>query len=137
MSNAAKLQAGASGAPRNGEIEARGTFAVLMRTIVIGHVAFLTLVDLFATQAILPLLRQAYGATPAAMSLAVNASTIGMAVASLVVAFFSQKIDRRRGIILSLMLLAIPTPALAFAPPWRFSPPCASSRVFAWLQRLR
>lgn len=87
-----------------------------MRTIVIGHVAFLTLVDLFATQAILPLLRQAYNVTPAAMSLAVNASTIGMAVASLAVAFFSQKIDRRRGIILSLTLLAIPTLCLAFAP---------------------
>ncbi len=116
MANAAKRAEGAGRAPRTGEIEARGTFAVLMRTIVIGIVAFLTLVDLFATQAILPLLGQAYGVTPAAMGLAVNASTIGMAVASLVVAFFSQKIDRRRGIILSLTLLAIPTLCLAFAP---------------------
>jgi hypothetical protein len=91
MSNAAKRTAGAGRAPRTGEIEARGTVAVLMRTIVIGLVAFLTLVDLFATQAILPLLRQAYGVTPAAMSLAVNSSTIGMAVASLVVAFFQPK----------------------------------------------
>jgi YNFM family putative membrane transporter len=95
--------------------DVRGPFAVLMRPIVIGLVAFLTLVDLFATQAILPLLRQAYGVTPAAMALAVNASTIGMAVASLAVALFSQKIDRRRGIILSLTLLAIPTLCLAFA----------------------
>jgi hypothetical protein len=116
MSNAVKRAEGAGLAPRTGEIEARRTFAVPMRTIVIGLAAFLTLVDLFATQAILPLLRQAYGVTPAAMALAVNASTIGMAVASLVVAFFSQKIDRRWGIILSLALLAIPTLCLAFAP---------------------
>ena len=70
MSNAAKRAAGVGRAPPTGEIEARGAFAVLMRTIVIGLVAFLTLVDLFATQAILPLLRQAYDVTPAAMGLA-------------------------------------------------------------------
>ena len=41
--------------------------AVLLRTFVIGLTAFLTVVDLFATQAILPLLAQAYGVSPAAM----------------------------------------------------------------------
>lgn len=57
MSNAAKRAAGVGRAPRTGEIEVRGTFAVPMCTNVIGLVAFPTLVDLFATQAILPLLR--------------------------------------------------------------------------------
>ncbi|HYP58450.1 MAG TPA: MFS transporter [Beijerinckia sp.] len=85
-------------------------------TLVIGLIAFLTLVDLFATQAILPLLTQAYGVTPAAMGLAVNSTTAGMAIASSGVAFFSRAIDRRRGIFLSLTLLAIPTSLLAFAP---------------------
>ena len=94
----------------------RSSFGALARSLLIGHIAFLTLVDLFATQAILPLLTRAYGVTPAAMGLAVNASTLGMAVASLAVAFFSQRIDRRRGIIISLALLAIPTFLLAFAP---------------------
>lgn len=116
MSNAAKPAAGADSAPRSDEIEARGTFAVLMRAIVIGLVAFLTLVDLFATQAILPMLTKAYGVTPGAMGLAVNATTIGMAVASLVVAFFSRSIDRRRGILVSLAILAVPTFLLAHAP---------------------
>src|SRR5262245_5067919 len=37
----------------------------LMRTLVIGLTAFLTVVDLFATQAILPTLTRAYGVTPA------------------------------------------------------------------------
>jgi MFS transporter, YNFM family, putative membrane transport protein len=50
------------------------------------------------------------------MALAVYASTLGMAVASLAVAFFNQRIDRRGGIIISLTLLAIPTFLLAFAP---------------------
>jgi predicted MFS family arabinose efflux permease len=89
--------------------------AVLPR-LVIGLTAFLTVVDLFATQAILPSLAEAYRVTPAAMGLAVNASTIGMAVAGLAVAFFSQRINRRRGILWSLALLSIPTALLATAP---------------------
>src|SRR5215204_4345409 len=86
------------------------------RTLLIGLIAFLTVIDLFGTQAILPALTRAYGVTPAAMGLAVNASTMGMAVAGLTVACFSRRIDRRRGILLSLALLAIPTALLASAP---------------------
>jgi predicted MFS family arabinose efflux permease len=82
----------------------------------IGLIAFLTVVDLFATQAILPSLARAYGVSPAAMGFAVNASTIGMAVAGLAVAFLSRRIDRRRGIVASLALLAVPTVLLAAAP---------------------
>src|SRR3954466_9746239 len=89
---------------------------VLLRSLVIGLTAFLTVVDLFATQAILPSLTRHYNVTPAAMGFAVNASTMGMAVAGLVIGFFSQHIDRRLGILLSLVLLAIPTTLLAFAP---------------------
>jgi predicted MFS family arabinose efflux permease len=90
--------------------------AVLLRSFVIGLTAFLTVVDLFATQAILPSLTRAYGVTPAAMGFAVNASTMGMAVAGLGVAFFSHWIDRRLGILASLALLSIPTALLAVAP---------------------
>ncbi|MFL6797755.1 MAG: MFS transporter [Xanthobacteraceae bacterium] len=88
----------------------------LLRSAAIGTMAFLTLVDLFATQAILPALTTAYGVSPAAMGVAVNASTIGMAVASLVVSLVSNRIDRRLGIISSLVVLAVPTALLAFAP---------------------
>ena len=87
-----------------------------LRSLIIGLTAFLTVVDLFATQAILPSLTRHYGVTPAAMGFAVNASTFGMAAASLVVGFFSPNIDRRAGILLSLALLAIPTSLLASAP---------------------
>jgi MFS transporter, YNFM family, putative membrane transport protein len=89
---------------------------VLLRSLVIGLTAFLTLVDLFATQAILPSLTRVYGVTPAAMGFAVNASTFGMAVAGLGVALFSRRIDRRWGILVSLAILAIPTSLLATAP---------------------
>src|SRR5499425_772178 len=90
--------------------------SVLLRTVVIGLTAFLTVVDLFATQAILPSLTRAYRVTPAAMGFAVNASTMGMAAAGLIVSVFSQRIDRRFGILVSLALLSIPTALLALAP---------------------
>ena len=89
---------------------------VVLRSLVIGLTAFLTVVDLFATQAILPSLTRHYGVTPAAMGFAVNASTMGMAIAGLVVGFFSPHIDRRLGILVSLVVLAVPTMLLASAP---------------------
>ena len=89
---------------------------VVARSLVIGLTAFLTVVDLFATQAILPSLARHYDVTPAAMGFAVNASTMGMAVAGLAVGFFSQRIDRRLGILVSLALLSVPTVLLASAP---------------------
>lgn len=89
---------------------------VFLRSLIIGLTAFLTVVDLFATQAILPTLAKHYDVTPAAMGFAVNASTMGMAIAGLAVGFFSQNIDRRTGILVSLGLLAIPTMLLATAP---------------------
>jgi predicted MFS family arabinose efflux permease len=90
--------------------------AAAIRSLVIGVVAFLTLVDLFATQAILPSLARHYQVPPAAMGFAVNAATMGMAAAGLAVAFFSRRIDRRLGIFLALALLSIPTALLAAAP---------------------
>lgn len=88
----------------------------LPRRAVIGLIGFLTLVDLFAAQAILPTLAATYGVAPSAMGVAVNASTIGMAAAGLVVALLSHRLPRRGGIWVSLALLSIPTVLLAHAP---------------------
>ncbi len=96
--------------------ENRRRGAAAFRFIVIATTAFLTLVDLFATQAILPFLTAAYGVSPAAMSFAVNATTIGMAAGGLGVALFSARINRRLGILLSLAILAIPTMLLSLLP---------------------
>jgi MFS transporter, YNFM family, putative membrane transport protein len=89
---------------------------VFLRSTVIGLTAFLTVVDLFATQAILPSLARHYGVAPAAIGFAVNACTLGMAVSGLTVGYFSREIDRRKGILISLVLLSIPTALLATAP---------------------
>ncbi len=87
-----------------------------LRSLFIGVIGFLTLVDLFATQAILPSLAMHYGVKPAAIGLAANASTMGMAVSCLVVALISRSLNRWRGIWVCLALLAIPTSLLAIAP---------------------
>jgi predicted MFS family arabinose efflux permease len=92
------------------------TRAVLLRTVVIALTAFLTVVDLFATQAILPSLARSYQVTPAAMGIAVNACTIGMAIAGLAVALISRRFNRRLGILVSLLALSIPTLLLGLMP---------------------
>jgi len=86
------------------------------RSLLIAVIGFLTLVDLFATQAILPSLAASYGVKPAEIGLAANASTLGMAISGLLVGVFSASIERKRAIALSLMVLSLPTAALAFAP---------------------
>ena len=88
----------------------------LKRGIVIGLVSFFTLIDLFAAQAILPTLAVEYGVSPAVMGSSVNASTLGMALAGLIVALVSKKINRRAGVWISLALLSVPTVLLAHAP---------------------
>lgn len=82
----------------------------------VGVVAFLTLIDLFAMQAVIPSITAAYGVGVGAAGLAVNACAFGMAAASLAVALFGAGIDRRRGVAASLALLAAPTALLAAAP---------------------
>jgi predicted MFS family arabinose efflux permease len=88
----------------------------LRRSLTVGMIGFLTLVDLFATQAILPSLAQAYGVSPSAIGVAANASTIGMAVAGLLAGALGGRVDRRRGVWLSLAFLSLPTALLASAP---------------------
>jgi predicted MFS family arabinose efflux permease len=96
--------------------QTQNSTAGLFRALLIGLTAFLTVVDLFATQAILPALTRTYGTTPAVMSFAVNASTIGMAISGLAMALFGHRVDRRLGILFSLVLLSAPTLLLASMP---------------------
>ncbi len=69
-----------------------------LRSTVVGVNGFLTLVDLFATQAILPSLAKLYDASPASIGFAVNASTIGMAASCLGVVLISRHLNHRQGI---------------------------------------
>ena len=93
-----------------------GDMGIHLPNVVIGLTASLTVVDLFATQAILPALARTYHVMPATMGVAVNASTFGMAASGLLVALFSRRINRRIGILVSLVLLSIPTALLASMP---------------------
>ena len=87
---------------------------MLIRSITVGLLSFLTLIDLFGSQAILPRLTVFFDTNPAPMGLAVNASTFGMAAAGLIVALLSRRINRVKGIWLSLALLSVPTTLLGF-----------------------
>lgn len=87
-----------------------------IRAFVIAAIAFFTVVDLFATQAILPILAEAYRVSPGQMAIAVNATTLGMAAGGLLVALFGRVVDRKIGVVVALVLLAIPTALLAHAP---------------------
>lgn len=87
---------------------------MLSRWSVIALLSFLTLIDLFGAQALLPSLTAEFGVDPATMGFAVNASTFGMAIAGLGVAYFSRHIDRKKGIWISLALLSVPTALLGF-----------------------
>ncbi len=89
---------------------------VLHRSAMIAVIAFLTLIDLFGSQALLPTLMETFDVSAARMGVAVNASTIGMAAASIIVALLARRIDRKRGIWVCLALLSIPTTLLAHAP---------------------
>ena len=88
----------------------------LGQSLLIAVIGFLTLVDLFATQAILPSLARDYGVAPSQIGLAANASTLGMAVSGLLFGAFSGALERKRAISLCLLVLSIPTASLAFAP---------------------
>ncbi len=87
---------------------------VVRRSTIIGIVSFLTLIDLFGSQALLPRLVEAFGTDTGTMGVAVNASTFGMAASGLTVAWFADRIDRKRGIWISLALLSLPTFLLGF-----------------------
>jgi MFS transporter, YNFM family, putative membrane transport protein len=85
---------------------------VIRRSTIIAIISFLTLIDLFGAQALLPQIIVAFKSNAATAGVAVNAATFGMAVSGLTVAWFADRIDRKRGIWICLALLSIPTALL-------------------------
>jgi predicted MFS family arabinose efflux permease len=108
--------------------------ASLPRLIAIGTISFLTLVDLFAAQAIVPSLTVAYQVTAVRMGVAVNSCTAGMAVAGLVVAALSRRIDRGRGVHVSLLLVYLVfLPSLGTPPLAGWTQSRIGTRTTVWL----
>lgn len=77
---------------------------------VCGLIAFLTL---YATQPLLPLLEDLFHASKSAVGWTVSASTLGVAMAAPLLGTFTERMNRKRVILVSIVLLAIPTCAAA------------------------
>jgi predicted MFS family arabinose efflux permease len=77
---------------------------------VCGLIAFLTL---YATQPLLPLFETLFHASKSAVGWTVSASTLGVAIAAPLLGTFTERMSRKRVILISILLLAVPTCAAA------------------------
>jgi predicted MFS family arabinose efflux permease len=84
--------------------------AGVVGVFVCGLVAFLTL---YATQPLLPLLEDLFHASKAAVGWTVSASTLGVAISAPLLGMFTERMNRKRVILVSILLLAVPTCAAA------------------------
>ncbi|HEY3988827.1 MAG TPA: MFS transporter [Acidobacteriaceae bacterium] len=84
--------------------------AGVVGVFVCGLIAFLTL---YATQPLLPLLETLFHASKSAVGWTVSASTLGVAIAAPLLGTFTERISRKRVILISILLLAVPTCAAA------------------------
>lgn len=100
-----------------------GSKTAIVAVTLAGIGAFL---NLYATQPILPLLAQLFHAGKSAVGMTVSGSTLGVALAAPIVGVLAERVGRRRVIIASTFVLAVPTllaatsvtlPALIW---WRF-----------------
>lgn len=107
------------------------------RTLPIVLAGFTAFLDLYATQPLLPLLMDVFGASHFDVSLTVTVATIAVALAAPVVGRVGDLIGRKRVIVLSAFVLAGATAAAATAHSlpqflfWRFVQGLATPGVFA------
>ncbi len=78
-----------------------------------------TFIDVYLTQPLLPMLEKLFHAPEVAVSLTVSATTLGIAVAAPIVGMLAERIGRKRVIVPSIFLLAVPTLLAATAPTLR------------------
>lgn len=101
---------------------------------VCGVFAFL---NLYPTQPLLPLLAHLFRASEAAVGLTVSASTLGVALAAPIFGTLTEHLSRKRVILVSILILAVPTLLAATAPGlrtlifWRFLQGLAMPGIFA------
>lgn len=87
-----------------------------IRALMVALTGFSVFLNVYATQALLPMLRGVFSATPFKVSLTVSATTIGIALAAPAVGLLAERIGRRRTMIGSLALLTAPTLLAATSP---------------------
>ncbi|MFL6426784.1 MAG: MFS transporter [Acidobacteriaceae bacterium] len=84
--------------------------AGVLGVFVCGLLAFLTL---YATQPLLPMFEILFHASKSAVGWTVSASTLGVAIAAPLLGTFTERMNRKRVILVSILLLAVPTCAAA------------------------
>jgi MFS transporter, YNFM family, putative membrane transport protein len=99
-----------------------------------GVFAFLTL---YSTQPLLPMLTLVFHASKAAVGLTVSASTLGVALAAPIFGALTERMSRKRVIVISAVAVAVPTILAATSPGlhslilWRFLQGLALPGIFA------
>jgi MFS transporter, YNFM family, putative membrane transport protein len=99
-----------------------------------GVFAFLTL---YCTQPLLPMLTLVFHASKAAVGLTVSASTLGVALAAPIFGALTERMSRKRVIVMSAVAVAVPTLLAATSPGlhalifWRFLQGLALPGIFA------
>src|SRR5438270_4668677 len=86
------------------------SLAGVLGVFVCGLLAFLTL---YATQPLLPMFEMLFHASKSAVGWTVSASTLGVAIAAPLLGTFTERMNRKRVILVSILMLAVPTCAAA------------------------
>jgi predicted MFS family arabinose efflux permease/tellurite resistance protein TehA-like permease len=84
--------------------------------LLLGLAAMFTMQDLFGPDTIAPALTGAFHTTAPQMGFAINAATLGMALAGILTGLFGDRIARKPVMFGALLLLCVPTVLLAAAP---------------------
>ncbi|MBV9523233.1 MAG: MFS transporter, partial [Alphaproteobacteria bacterium] len=107
------------------------------RPVAIALAGFCAFLDLYATQALLPLLAREFGAGPKAVSLTVSATTAAIALTAPFTGAVADVLGRKRVITAAMFALAVPTAMVALAGSlhamifWRFVQGLLLPPVFA------
>jgi MFS transporter, YNFM family, putative membrane transport protein len=105
--------------------------------VALGFAGFCAFLNVYATQPLLPLLRETFGVSVAAVGLTVSAPGIAVALASPFVGAVADRIGARRIMVASLFALVLPTALAATATSvpalvaWRFAQGLAVPGVYA------
>ncbi|HVV62664.1 MAG TPA: MFS transporter [Pseudolabrys sp.] len=107
------------------------------RFLAVGLAGFSTFINLYSPQAVLPLLSSEFGAGPAEIANIMTASTLAVAIIAPFTGTVSDVLGRKRVIITSMAVLAVPTVMVALAPTlhalilWRFVQGLVLPPIFA------
>lgn len=97
-----------------------------VRVLMVALIGFCVFLNVYMTQALLPLLSQIFGASKFEVSLTVSATTIGIALAAPFAGLLAERVGRREVMVGSVSLLTVPillsatSPSLRALIGWRF-----------------